>query len=132
MATVLLFNIQPEKLTGIKIAALVSGVTAKVIPSEHYGLPLGTLAGNTVPALLPAPGAIPEEMLIMCGLTSAQMNQFLDRLRETGCTVPLKAVLTETNSAWSPLKLFPELRAEHAAMQRYAAAKKQPRHHKKK
>jgi hypothetical protein len=39
--------------------------------------------------------------------------------------VALKAVLTETNSAWDSLKLYAEISAEHAAMTAQNNMKKQ-------
>ena len=54
----------------------------------------------------------------MHGLAPAQFNALLDALRREGLRVALKAVVTDTNVAWSSELLHRELAAEHAAMQR--------------
>ena len=70
------------------------------------------------PALLAPPAAEPavEEFVLLCGLTDAQVNDFLARSREAGCVVGPKALLTKANRAWPLVKLIEAVAAEHAQM----------------
>lgn len=123
MKGVLLYNLSREKLSKIRVILLRLGLQCRVVLPEEYALPVGILAG--LEELSPAE-TVQEaddetfrgEMLVMCGLPSAQFSAFLNALRQNRCTVPLKAVLTETNAAWSSLRLHRELQLEHEALQK--------------
>ena len=54
--------------------------------------------------------------MLLCGLTDAQVNDFLARSREAGCVVGPKALLTKTNRAWPLVRLMEAVAAEHAQM----------------
>ena len=135
MKGVLLYQLSREKLLKIKVILLRLGLAAREVRPEEYGLPLGVLAG--VDGFEPDGTAETEgtpftgEMLVMCGLSSMQFSSFLNALRENRCSVPLKAVLTETNAGWSSNRLHRELAAEHAALQKVKPkdAGKKSRHH---
>ena len=58
----------------------------------------------------------PDEMLLMAGFTSLQLDRLLEFLREKGIPIPLKAVMTASNARWDSLRLYQELCAEHQAM----------------
>ena len=64
----------------------------------------------------PAAGSFSDEMLVLCGLTGAQLDALLSALRRSRELIPLKAVVTEDNAAWSSIKLHDELFREHEAM----------------
>ena len=123
MKGVLLYNLSKEKLSKIRFLLFKLGLEGRVVSPEEFYLPVSTLAG--VEGLSPAPeaaGAPQEsfsgEMLVICGLSSAQFSGFLNALRQNHCGVALKAVLTETNARWSSAALHRELRREHEAMQK--------------
>ena len=123
MTGVLLYNLPKEKLAKIRFVLLKLGLEGRVVSPEDYALPLGALAGiEGFPVPSEAAEASQEsfsgEMLVMCGLSAAQFSAFLTALRQNRCTVPLKAVLTETNAAWDSYRLHRELQAEHEALQR--------------
>ena len=59
-----------------------------------------------------------EEMLVICNLTDAQMDQMLAYFRKEGIRIALKAALTPTNMSWSSIELHDELVREHEAVQR--------------
>ena len=138
MKGVLLYNLSKEKLSKIRFLLFKLGLEGRVVSPEEFYLPVSTLAG--VEGLSPAPEAseapqedFSEEMLVMCGLSSAQFSAFLTALRQSRCTVALKAVLTETNAAWDSLRLQRELAAEHEALQQVKPkdAEKKSAHRKK-
>ena len=123
MKGVLLYNLPKEKLGKIRFLLFKLGLEARAVAPEKYALPVGSLAGAE--GLSPAQEAaeapqedFSEEMLVMCGLSSAQFSGFLNALRQNRCTVALKAVLTETNARWSSVELHRELRREHEALQK--------------
>ena len=60
-----------------------------------------------------------DELLVMAGLSSRQMNQLLQGFRRKKIPpVELKAVLTAANGGWNAFQLCRELRLEHQAMLR--------------
>ena len=127
MRGVLLYNLPKEKLKKIRVILFKLGLEARVVHSQEYGLPVGTLAGTEemAPADLPRESgeeAFSDEMLVMCSLPSPLFSAFLGALRQNRCPVALKAVLTETNASWSSLRLHGELLAEHEALQRAKGA----------
>lgn len=122
MKGVLLYNIPKDKLKRIRVLLVRMGLEGRTVKPEEYSLPVGALAGQTEPAapLVPEAEALgfTDEMLVLCGLSSPQLSAFLDALRQNRCGVALKAVLTETNAAWSSLALHRELLAERAALEK--------------
>lgn len=125
MNGVLLYQIPKDKLKKIRFILLKLGLAAREVKPEEYALPLGVLAGLEDYEETEAPE--PEdwekelfsgEMLVMCGLSSPQFSAFLNALRQNRCGVALKAVLTETNAAWTSFRLHRELAAEHEALRK--------------
>ena len=110
------------------------GIDPQPISPTEYGLPLGKLAGITlpegpgIPEGMGMPTAAPDkicipgsgitsEMLVFAGMDQPEVFAFLQTLRESGIApVALKAVVTPFNACWSPEELFGELEKEHAAM----------------
>ena len=93
-------------------------------PAE-YALTLGELVA--APAAPGAPAAceseLSDEMLLMAGLSGAQLNLFLQGFKRFGIApIPLKAMLTATNSGWTPVQLHAELCAEREAFARGMSA----------
>lgn len=129
MNRILLYNLDPEKESKIRMAAYRLGLECVRVPPEAFSHPLGLLLG--LPGYAPAEGAaerFEDEMLVMEALSA----ELLDELRRLGAPVALKAVVTEHNRAWSSAALCAELRKEHEAMRRLAPKKPQNRHvHKK-
>lgn len=120
MATpvVLTFNMQPEKLGKLRMVCAMQKIRLRPVEPDEHGMTLGHLAGLTTstPAIA-AP--VEDEMMVICGLGSAQLDALLMGMRRFGVgSVPLKAVLTETNSAWRPAQLVGELKAERDAIAR--------------
>lgn len=120
---ILAFNIPPEKLGRLRL--LVARIKARlrpVGPDEHQrkladiiASPVAAAQGDAVPA----DAGFGDEMLVMAGLTGAQMNLFLGDFKRFGIPpIPLKAVLTVTNAEWTPVELHRELCAEREAFAR--------------
>ena len=58
-----------------------------------------------------------DEMAIMAGFTSAQIDAFIYALRKKGVgRIDYKAVLTPYNMKWDSVQLYEEIKKEHEAM----------------
>ena len=116
MAKLLLFNLQdPKKRQEILALSLRLNIRVIDVPPQRQSAAIrDLLAGTAQDGSVPAP--FDREMLVMNGFERGDLNFFLNELRRTGCTVALKAVVTETNQYWSALQLYRALLAESAAM----------------
>lgn len=117
VSTVLLYNLGDDTDRGRAVRQLCALQKLRirgVLPAEQGKTLAALLAGD--PAPVPAPDApFSEPMLVMAYLTPAQQNRLLRGLRSLP-PIPLKAILTPTNAAWSGTALQQELRREHEAM----------------
>ena len=118
--TVLLYNLENEKGRKIKTLCLTLKLRARSVGVEDFGQPLDSVLG--LEPALDAPGEgemFSDEMMVMAGLSSHQMNSLLQGFRKKKIPpVELKAVLTATNGHWDGYKLREELYLEHQAMLR--------------
>ncbi len=126
--TVLLYNFTDrERLMKVKQALMPLGFRLKAVAKEDYGKPLGMLAGvkgmeetGEEPAY-DGPG-FDDEMAVMAGLTSSQVDAFIKTLRKKGVgRIDYKAVLTPFNKDWDSVTLYHEIKKEHEAMTGTAA-----------
>ena len=98
----------------LSMIAMSLGIRFRPVAESEYGLPVGALAGDQVPAgklqTLPVDG----EMIVMAHMTEKQTDALLDAIRTSGMQpIRLKAVLTPTNRFWSCGRLYQELRKEY-------------------
>ena len=62
-------------------------------------------------------GEIPEEVLVMKGFTSRQIDDLLLGIRKAGLPkIALKAIITDQNAGWTFYHLYEEFKKEHEAM----------------
>lgn len=119
---ILAFNIKPDKLGRLRLLALRIKAMLKAVDASEYNMTLENIinAPAVTAAAQAAEGeAFTSEMLVMANLTGAQMHLFLDDFKHFGIPpIPLKAMLTNTNKAWTPLQLCRELSAEREALSR--------------
>ena len=117
-ATVLAYNLDVFALGKLDAACRAAGAQLRAVKADEFALPVGALAGIPVrrAAGSAADAGFTEPMLVMCGMLSDQLDAFLAALREAGLRVPLKAVLTPTNVAWTSAALRDELTREHETM----------------
>lgn len=122
---VLLYNFKDRaRLVKVRQALLPLGFRIKTVEKEEFGLPLGVLAGVKEmkeagveqEANYDGPG-FEDEMAVMAGFTSSQVDGFIYALRKKGVgRIDYKAVLTPTNQNWDSVTLFHEIKKEHEAM----------------
>ena len=116
--TILAFNLTDARLAKLRFVCMKLGLLVQVVPPEDFTQPLAALAGLT--ERIPEPektDAFPEEMLVFCHMTNAQLNRFLQTLKQQRVLAfPLKAILTPTNAEGTPIALRAELKEERAAV----------------
>ena len=112
---VLCYNLQPEKLGRLRVLALRLGIGVRVVEPDRFSLPVGVLAGvMEPPETLEEAEPFADEMLVMAHFRPGMLDAFLSGFRQSRIPpVKLKAMLTETNAAWSAARLHREIRAEH-------------------
>lgn len=117
MAMVLLYNLRDtDKRMKLKLCLYRQGLRCLDVAPEDFGHPVGYLLGLAGYGPGEADEGFEDEMLVMHDLSRGQFSALLDALRQEHVPVALKAVVTETNAAWSSSRLRRELAAEHAAM----------------
>ena len=128
MKKILLFHMNPLRVSEISALCAGLGIAAETVTAERYGEPIGRLAGMTVPEGfgMPSPSlskipmanpSITSEMMVFAGMDQQEVFAFLQTLRESGISsIDLKAVLTPFNASWTATDLFGELKKEHEAM----------------
>lgn len=118
--TVLLYNCDHDKGRQIKALCLSLKLRARAVSQEDFSQPLDAVLGlapRQESSVQEPPFA--EELLVMAGLSSHQMNSLLQGMRRKKIPpVALKAVLTATNGSWNAYQLCKELTLEHQAMLR--------------
>ena len=123
MSEVLLYNISGKKAAGIKLLCGQMGIAYRSVAPEDFGKPIGVLLGLSDDDRVQEDAAFSDEMLYLIE-PGGMLNIFLNQLRKRGLTVPLKAVMTETNLGFTSCELCRELNAEREAIQRGMTAHK--------
>lgn len=118
--TVLLYNLENDKGRQIKSLCLPLKIRARSVLPEDFSQPLEAVLGEAARRETEAPQSpFSQEMVVMAGLSSQQMHQFLQGFRRKKIPpVALKAVLTATNQKWDAFQLCRELSLERETMER--------------
>lgn len=127
--TVLLYNFNEERILKIRKALLPLGFRIRMVEKKNFNKPLGTLAGvkgmeESLNSSLSSPnatggagGGFDDEMAVLAGLTSSQVDAFIKALRKNGVgRIDYKAVLTPVNKDWDSVQLYHEIKKEHEKM----------------
>lgn len=112
---ILAFQLNKEKDAAIQRICGQLGITKKNVPQRDYAQTLGCLAGvQGFPRKRAACAApFPAEMLVFSGMSSGQVDAFLDAYRQTALNpIRRKAILTASNVFWTAEVLFAELTKE--------------------
>ena len=109
-ATVLLYNLSPEKEEALRALGEKLSLRMVSVPASRHGCTVAqVLRGEG--ADLPAKPPLSEEMLVM-DLPGVLLDFFLQGMQQSGIHVPLKAALTPTNVSWTASELQRELQRE--------------------
>ena len=115
--TILTFNLSDVRLSKLRFLCMKLGLAVKPIPAEDCCQPISALCSLSEPAEAAPAEAFSEEMLVFCHMDNAQVNRFLQTAKQMRfAPVALKAILTPTNAAWTPVQLCAELRQERQAV----------------
>ena len=126
---VLLFHVEDEDVQlKIEMALFLSQISLRRVEKSEYLQTIGALAGMEGKALTEQiyTGAdIPEPMMVLC-MDSNRVDQVLAAFRSMGVPrIGCKAMLTPTNSNWTPLALFAELKEEQEEFRKREQKKKE-------
>jgi hypothetical protein len=128
--TVLLYNFTDRRRKmKINTFCAMHGIRVKSVESSDYEKPIlalvdreaeslfvgGDTSGEEQKSAENSEDIFREEMLVMCSL-GGQMNPLLAYLRKEKVLVPLKAIMTPTNQAWTSVELYTEIKKEHEQM----------------
>ncbi len=121
--TVLLYNCGGAEFSKLHQIFAMLRLRMRPVGPEKYHVPIELLAKGEGEASEPPADAIPESMLVFCGLSGALLDQVLQVIRAAKLPpIPLKAVMTPDNREWDTLRLYDELKKEREAIE----AGKQP------
>ncbi len=115
---ILVYGFEEERLSRLKRAAAPLRFTIKTVQQSDYGQKLGYLIGAEGYESSPSEQTeIIDEMLLMSGFTSADIDMLLMAMRKHGVgRVALKAVVTPTNIDWNSIELYHAVKEDHEAM----------------
>ena len=114
---ILLFGFDLREILAVKTALDAFGAELIPVGKADYGKSLAVLAGLEEPESGSSKadwetGAVVGRMALLCGLRD-HLDQVLPALSGAGVGQNcLKAVLTESNRAWTPVRLYGELSEE--------------------
>ena len=117
--TILLYNCSGPEYSKLRQIFAMLRLRMRVVAPEQYHITLGELAEGKGEPAEQAVEAIPETLLVFCGLSQALLTQVLEVIRVAKIPpIQLKAMLTDTNKDWDTLQLVEELRQEKAELEK--------------
>jgi hypothetical protein len=114
----LCYNLPDEKNRKITLLCMRLTVRMRTVTAQEYGQTLAALCGMEPmnPAAEPVT-PFTDELLVLAHFSQEILTRFLYGFRKDSIEpVALKAVLTETNSAWTSAFLHDQLHLEHIAL----------------
>ena len=114
---VLMYNCSGPEFSKLRQIFAMLRLRMRVVGPDRYQAALGELAEGKGEAAAETEEAIPETMLVFCGLGDALLHQVLEVIRVAKLPpIALKAVMTETNREWNTRQLYEELCKEREAI----------------
>ena len=115
--TILTCHFSDARLSKLRFICMKLGLAVKPVPAEELCQPIGALCGLSERIEAAPAEDFAEELLIFCHMDNAAVNRFLTTAKQLRfAPVALKAILTPTNAAWTPVRLCAELKQEREAV----------------
>lgn len=116
MTNIFIYNLDPKKDSELKMLCRKMNLSFRTVEKDEFSLTLESLLGFTDSETRREGADFDDEMLYIAGLQGGMLNLFLDQLRRKKLTVPLKAVMTQSNLSFTSYELHKELCAEREAI----------------
>lgn len=116
----LCYNLSQESYRKLRLAAMRMKIRIRSVKPWEFDQTLENLAERCEPINEAAPceDVFADEMLVMAYFPAGMDAAFLRLARQSGVpSVPLKAVLTPTNSQWDSITLHTEISKEREAIE---------------
>ncbi|MGE4277656.1 MAG: DUF3783 domain-containing protein [Lawsonibacter sp.] len=121
--TILMYNCAGPEFSKLRQIFAMLRLRMRPVGPDRYHLSLIELAEGKGESSTIVEEAIPEPMLVFCGLGDALLHQVLEVIRVAKLPpIPLKAVMTDTNREWDTKQLHEELLKEREAIAAQQAA----------
>lgn len=116
MKKILLFQV--ENPLKVKQAVATMRLRVESVPTTNFQQTIDSLINGECCEQEIKEHLLPKEsLLLMCGLTSGEVDQVLSRLRSQKIRISYKAVLTPTNRNWNVYELYEEMEKEKKAIE---------------
>ena len=116
--TILIYNCSGPEFSKLRQIFAMLRLRMRPVSPDRYQLSLLELAEGTGEPTAEAETAIPENLLVFCGLGDALLHQVLEVIRMANLPpIQLKAVLTGENREWNSHQLYEELVKEREAVE---------------
>lgn len=117
--TILMYNCSGPGFAKLRQIFAMLKLRMRVVNPSQYEISLLELAQGKGEPNEAITEAIPESMLVFCGLNGALCAQVLEVIRLSKLPpIPLKAILTEENKDWNSTQLREELLKEKAELEK--------------
>lgn len=119
---VILYNLDNTTSRGYRLRKILSNldISTETITNDKLNETVGYLAGwkGYEAATSPYEGeGYSTEFMLICGLSDAELNEFLDAMTEDGLRIDHKAIVTEYNKDFEFRELIEEIANEHDVFQ---------------
>lgn len=116
MKKILLFQV--EQPMNVKLALATMHLRVEAIQNDQFNQKIDNLVSGMREEVELFSGDKPEgSLLLMCDLTSSEIDQVLYRLRNKKINITYKAILTAANRNWTVPELFIEMEKEKKAIE---------------
>ena len=113
----LCFRVDEVTCSSLKKLGKPFGAQLKRVSPAAYSLPIAAIAAGMEGRESSLLAELPEPMLVFANFPEVMLDSFLDAMRARRIVVPLKAIVTKHNAAWTAHTLYHELCAEREAIQ---------------
>lgn len=110
--TILTYNLSAKQFQLELLCANFQVHIRNILPTEQSFVIKSVLENRLIPRNTDN-HIFTDEMVVFCNFDDTLLNSILQQLRNLNIRIPLKAVLTPTNSLWNSIELHKELSKEY-------------------